>query len=79
MVPGVLSVGLTGWSTVPAQVLLHVPAFSFIKSVEKEGELPGVRLHLLTCAERAWLTDHQRSNQTGIKVPLLEAPVLFIF
>lgn len=64
VVPGVLGVGLTGWSTVPAQVLLHVPAFRFIKGVEKEGKLPDVRLHLQIRAECAWLTDHQRPNQT---------------
>lgn len=64
VVPGVLSVGLTGGSTVPAQVLLHVPAFSFIEGMEKEGKLPDVWLRLQTCAESAWLADHQRPNQT---------------
>lgn len=64
VVPGVLSVGLTGWSTVPLQVLLQVPAFSFIKGVEEEGEVLDVRLRVLTSPQGAGLTDHQRTNQT---------------
>lgn len=64
MVPGVLSVGVTGWSTVPAQVLLHVPAFSFIEGVKEEGELLHVRLSVQTGAEGARLTNHQWPNQS---------------
>lgn len=64
VVPGVLSVGLTGWSTVLLQVLLHVPAFSLIEGVEEEGEVLDVRLRVLTSQQRAGLTDHQWTDQT---------------
>ena len=36
VVPGVLGVDLTGRDAVPLQVLLHVPAFSFIEGVEEQ-------------------------------------------
>lgn len=64
VVPGVLSVGLTGWSTVPRQVLLHVPAFSLIEGVEEEGELLDIRLRVLSSQQCARLTDHQWTDQT---------------
>lgn len=76
MVPGVLSVGLTGRSTVALQALLQVPAFSFIKGVEEKGELLDVSLRVLTSPEDAGLTDHQWTNQTRMKVPLLETEIL---
>lgn len=81
VIPGVLSVGLTGWSTVPPQVLLQVPAFSFIKGVEEKGELLNVSLRVLTSPENTRLTDHQWTNQTRMKVPLLEKSriILIIF
>lgn len=64
VVPGVLGVGLTGWSTVPLEALLQVPAFSFIKGVEEEGELLDAWLRVLTSPEDAGLTDHQWTDQT---------------
>lgn len=80
VVPGVLSVGLTGWSTVPLQVLLQVPAFSFIKGVEEEGELLDVWLWVRTSLEGPGLTDNQWTNQTRMKVPFLEhVREIFIF
>lgn len=68
LVPRVLGVGLTGWGTVLLQVLLQIPAFGFIECVEQKGEL----LHRWLCMQGPVLTDNQRSNQTGVKVPLLE-------
>lgn len=62
VVPGVVSIGLTGWSTVPLQVLLQVPAFGFIKGVEEEGELLDIWLRVLTSPEGAGLTNHQWTN-----------------
>lgn len=64
VVPGVLSVGLTGWGTVPRQVLLHVPAFSLIEGVEEEGELLDAGLCVLASQQRAGLTDQQWTDQT---------------
>lgn len=79
MVPLVLSVGLAGWSTVLAQVLLHVPAFSFIEGVKEEGELLDVWLRVQTRAQRAGLTDHKRPDQSRIEVPLLEVRISIFF
>lgn len=62
VVPGVLSVDPTGWSTVSLQVLLQIPALSFIKGVEEEGELMDIWLHVLTSPEGAGLTNHQWAN-----------------
>lgn len=60
VVPGILSVGPTGRDTVPLQILLHVPAFSFIKGVEEQGKL----LDVCLLAEVARLADHQWTDQT---------------
>lgn len=77
VVPRVLSVGLTGWSTVAPKILLQVPAFIFIKCVEEEGKLLNIWLSVLTSAENAWFTDYQWTNQAWIKVPLLEHSINF--
>lgn len=64
VVPRVLSVGLAGWSTISLQVLFQVPAFSFIKSVEEEGQLLDALLCVLRFLQSPGLTDHQRTYQT---------------
>lgn len=71
MVPGILGAGLTGWCTVPLQVLLQVPAFSFIEGVEEQGELLDVRLCVPMGLQGARLTDYQWTDQTRVKVLLL--------
>lgn len=78
VVPGVFSVGITGWNTVPAQVLPQVPALSLIKGVEEEGELPDIWLHVLMSTVCARLTDNQRTNQTRMKVSLLKRSENFL-
>ena len=71
VVPGILSVGLTGWRAVSLQVLLQVPALSFIERVEEQGELLDVWLLVPPRLQFTSLTDHQRSDQTWVKVFLL--------
>lgn len=47
--PGVSSVGMTRGDTVLLQVFLQVPAFSFIKCVEEQGELLDITLPVQSC------------------------------
>ena len=78
VVPGVLQIGPTGRSTVLPQVFPHVPAFSFIKGVEEERELLDTWLCVKLSVECAGLANHQRTNQTRMKVPLLKHHVSYI-
>lgn len=71
VIPGILGVDLTGWGAVSLQVLLQVPAFGFIKCVEKQGKLLDVSLGVLIGLEGTRLTDHKWTNQTRVKVLLL--------
>lgn len=53
-----------------------VPAFSFIKGVEEQGEILDVWLHIevilpFVSLQGSRLTDHKWTNQTRVKVPLL--------
>ena len=64
VVPRVLRVHLTGRDTVAVQIVLQVPAFSFIKGVEEKGELLDVWLRVQTRLEGTGFTDNQRADQT---------------
>lgn len=46
------------------QVLLQVPAFSFIKGVEEQGKRLDAWLRVLIGPERTRLTDHKWTDQT---------------
>lgn len=46
------------------QVLLQVPAFSFIKGVEEQGKRLDAWLRVLIGPEGTRLTDHQWTDQT---------------
>lgn len=71
VVPGVLGVDLTGWSTVPLQILLQVPAFSLIKRVEEQGKFLHVQLLVLTSLEDPRLANHQWADEARVEISLL--------
>lgn len=79
VVPGVLCVDPAGWDTVLLQVLLQVPALGFIKGVEEQGKLLDFWLCVLPLAAGSRLTDHQWTNQTRVKVFLLDNSKTDIF
>lgn len=64
VVPGILSIDLTRWGTVSLQVLLQVPAFSFIKGVEEQRKRLDAWLRVLIGPEGTRLTDHKWTDQT---------------